>query len=144
MTDASLDCPDCSAPYGASDNYCRQCGMFVAALRAGPAMPLVKSVPVAPVLVERQRAPLPAPVKKAVTALAIGTALQIGASVAGKYLVRSAASQAAKQAGNAFRGRPAARGEGRTGATTETTTPATEAAAVSETVLIHRVWIRRG
>ena len=118
--------------------------MFVAALRAAPAMPLVKSVPAAPVHVERQRAQLPAPVKKAVTALAIGTALQIGASVAGKYIVRSAARQATKQAGNAFRLRPAARREGRTEAKIDTTTAVPEAAAVSETVLIHRVWIRRG
>ena len=50
------NCPDCQAGYQPDDNYCRQCGMFLAALRdtaivAAPA-PL-------PARVERQRAATP-------------------------------------------------------------------------------------
>lgn len=129
-----LDCPDCSAPYTIDDNYCRQCGMYVAALRQLP----VKTSPALPVRVERQRAPLPAPVKKAATALAIGTALQLGVNLAGKYL----AGQAQRQAANALRPNASSRKPQRA-ASREVARPAEETTAVSETVIVRRVWIRR-
>lgn len=130
-----LDCPDCSAPYTIDDNYCRQCGMYVAALRQ---LPVVQRKATPPARIERERAPLPAPVKKAATALAIGTALQLGVNLAGKYL----ASQAARQATNAVRPRPATSRKPEPRAR-EIATPADDTVAVSETVMIRRVWIRR-
>ena len=146
MAQTLPNCPDCQAEYQPDDNYCRQCGMFLAAVRdtaivAAPA-------PAVPTRQPRQRAPLPAPVKKAATAMAVGTALQIGVSLTGKYLAR----QAGKQALNAVTGRP------KTAKTSKRPAPAREvsvqqpapaadpyphAAAVSETVVIRRVWIRR-
>ena len=90
MNEEPRSCPDCSASYFVTDNYCRQCGMYVAALRE---MPLVKTEAAVPARTERERAALPAPVRKAATALAIGTALQIGVGLAGRYV----ASQAARR-----------------------------------------------
>ena len=139
-------CPDCQAEYQPDDNYCRQCGMFLSAIRdtaivAAPATAL-------PVRPERQRAALPAPVKKAATAMAVGTALQIGVSLTGKYLAR----QAGKQALNAVAGKPKSAKRTPRPAAKEVTVPQPAAAvdpypyagAVSETVVIRRVWIRRG
>ncbi len=109
--------------------------MYVAALRE---MPLVKTTAAPPMRFERERAALPAPVKKAATALAIGTALQIGVNIAGKFL----ATQATRQAANAVRSKPARRRQ--TPAPSREVVDGTpEAVAVSETVLIRRVWIRR-
>jgi hypothetical protein len=146
MAQTSTNCPDCQAHYQPDDNYCRQCGMFLAAVRdtaivAAPATAL-------PVREPRQRAPLPAPVKKAATAMAVGTALQIGVSLTGKYLAR----QAGKQAINAVAGRPKAARKSKRPQPSREVTPAQpapladpypHAAAVSETVVIRRVWIRR-
>lgn len=78
--------------------------------------------------------------------MAVGTALQIGVSLTGRYLAR----QAGKQAVNAVVG---SRGKGqrptraaRQGTPAPETRPADpypHAGAVSETVVIRRVWIRR-
>jgi hypothetical protein len=81
-------------------------------------------------------------VKRAATALAIGTALQIGVGLAGKYLAGQAAKSAVTAATTA---KPVRRGS------RDVTRPAeqrpsepTETTAISETVLIRRVWVRRG
>ncbi len=146
MTSTAMACPDCGTPCEATDNYCRQCGMFLA---AGRELAVAPAKPALPARYERQRATLPAPVKKAVTAVAIGTALQVGMSLTGKYLAR----QAARGAVEAVRARPRPkrqeRGERETAeAATPAVKPANDpydgAAAVSETVVIRRVWIRRG
>ncbi|MGH2633214.1 MAG: hypothetical protein ACRDG3_07375 [Tepidiformaceae bacterium] len=138
-------CPDCGSAFSLSDNYCRECGMFLAALRpASPAMPLVKSQPPLPARVERQRASLPAPVKKAATALAIGTALQIGANVAGRYFIHNAARSVVKQAGQAVRPETVQKRGKKAEQVHRSPDPLQNAAAVSETVIVRRVWIRRG
>jgi hypothetical protein len=134
-------CPDCNAGYQPEDNYCRQCGMYVAALRNTA---MVSATAAVPTRLERQRSSLPAPVKKAATAMAVGTALQITASLAGKYLAR----QAGKQAVAAVRSKPA-RTERKpareiTAAQPAAADPYPYASAVSETVVVRRVWIRRG
>lgn len=135
MTDEMQPCPDCGATFQSTDNYCRQCGMYLAALRAvAPSQHQSRAL-------EPVRAGLPAPVKKAVTALAVGTALQVGVSLAGRYL----ASQAARKATEAVVPRPK-RGKNRNPrevSPTEAEDPAPGAAALSETVMIRRVWIRR-
>lgn len=118
--------------------------MYLAALRdtaiiAAPAAGL-------PAREARERASLPAPVKKAATAMAVGTALQIGVSLTGKYLAR----QAGKQALSAV-ARPAkAKAKAKQKPTREVAPlrqqevdPYPHAGAVSETVVIRRVWIRR-
>lgn len=113
--------------------------MYLAALRDTAIVAAAPSVPAR----ATRRAPLPAPVKKAATAMAVGTALQIGVSLTGKYLAR----QAGKQAINAV-ARPSkkpAPGRGREVAAAQEAAvdPYPHAAAVSETVVIRRVWIRR-
>lgn len=133
MRDEAPTCPDCSAPFDEADNYCRRCGMYLAALRPATALavPPRSHTALAPV-----RPALPAPVKKAAAAVAIGTALQVGIGLAGRYL----ASQAARQAATAAVKAP------RSVARTERAAPASdgdEAVAVSETFLIRRVWVRR-
>ena len=141
MAETPRLCPDCQSGYELEDNYCRSCGMYLAALRDTA---IVAAEPVLPARVARQRAALPAPVKKAATAMAVGTALQIGVSLTGKYLAR----QATKQAVKAVRSKPSKEAI----RPTKEVAPAREAAmdpypgaaAVSETVLIRRVWIRRG
>jgi hypothetical protein len=136
MTSEPLACPDCTTEYILGDNYCRKCGMFLAALRA---LPVVAVKPDAPALVPRQRAGLPAPVRKAATALAVGTALQIGAGLAGKYL----AAQSARHTihGRSRRNAPAEVAPARAEPAPD---PLADTAELSETLMIRRVWIRRG
>lgn len=144
MKDSPRTCPDCQAEYTDADNYCRQCGMFLAALRDTAIVPAATALPAR---LPRERAQLPAPVKKAVTAVAIGTALQVTLGLTGKYLARQAAGQAVN-AVRPSRGkseRPSRRPTKEVTVPQETTPvdPYPGAAAVSETVLIRRVWIRK-
>ncbi len=133
MTAETCLCPDCGAEYAHDDNYCRQCGMYVAALRTVPV-----SVPPRDGAVEASRPGLPQPVRKAAAAIAIGTALQVGVGLAGRYLAR----QAARQAVSAVRPRPrAAKSEPAPARAVEDA--AVGASAISETLLIRRVWVRR-
>lgn len=137
MTEDSLACPDCTASYTVNDNYCRKCGMYVAALRA---MPLVQAAPADPPMrLDNGRAGLPAPVKKAATALAIGTALQIGVNLAGRYL----AGHATRAAANSLRSRPASMSKPAVQQSRELIDAAQDTVSVSETVMVRRVWIRR-
>ncbi len=87
----------------------------------------------------RPRAPaLPAPVKRAVTAVAVGAAVQVGMSLAGKYLLKQAAKQAltapARTIGN---------GAGRKVRKTAPSGVPDDVVAVNETVVVHRAWFRR-
>ena len=138
-------CPDCQNGFQPDDNYCRKCGMYLAALRDTAIVAAPQ--PVLPARQPRQKAALPAPVKKAATAMAVGTALQIGVSLTGKYLAR----QAGRQAVNAVVGPRAKQPKASRPSREVTPAPAPasqvdpypHAAAVSETVVIRRVWIRR-
>ena len=146
MNERPRTCPDCQASYTGADNYCRQCGMYLAALRDTAIIPAVSALPARP---PRERAQLPAPVKKAVTAVAIGTALQVGMSLTGKYLARQAASTAvsAVRPSRARAEKPARKPSKEVTVPQQTAAeidPYPGAAAVSETVLIRRVWIRKG
>lgn len=119
--------------------------MYLASLRAVQVAP-----PAARGMVRDQRAGLPAPVKKAVTAVAVGAALQVGVAVAGRYLARQAASTALgaitpkpqkpakvvmprRTPGERMPVAVTGRGDDETG----------EALAVAETFIFRRVWIRR-
>jgi hypothetical protein len=93
-------------------------------------------------------AALAAPVKRAATAMAVGTALQIGVSLTGKYLARQAGKQAVNavvrprgESKGARNSRAVAKPEPAQAAPVD---PYPHAAAVSETVVVRRVWIRRG
>jgi hypothetical protein len=113
--------------------------MYLAALRdtaivAKPA----QALPVR----QRQRAPLPAPVKKAATAMAVGTALQIGVSLTGKYLARQASKQALNAVSKPAR-KQGAKPAREVTVPVQAADPYPHAAAVSETVVVRRVWIRR-
>jgi len=132
MTDETRLCPDCGAGYAPEDNYCRQCGMYVAALRTLPV-----TTPPAAAAVATVRPGLPTPVKKAATAIAVGTALQVGVGLAGRYMARQAARQALAAVKPARRARPA----GATPAPAQD--PVEGAAGISEMLLIRRVWLRR-
>lgn len=109
--------------------------MYVAALRETTAL---TARPLQPIeRYQRERAPLPAPVKKAVTAVAVGAAMQMGLSLASRYL----AAQAAQKATRAAVSQP--RGRRRIAADRHETGLPEDIAAVSETVVVRRVWIRR-
>lgn len=141
MNEDTQACPDCGAAYVIEDNYCRQCGMYLAALRQ---VPVVKAQSSVPAKIERERATLPAPVKKAATALAIGTALQIGVGIAGKYVASQAARQAARAALSANHKKPSREPvKADEPVRAVSPLPPQETTAVSETVMIRRVWIRR-
>ena len=138
MTQPEQICPDCGAAFDVADNYCRQCGMYLAALRA------VATVEPAARAIEPVRTGMPAPVRKAATALAVGTALQVAVGLTGKYLARHAARQAVSAVRPAKvtpRRAVARRAEANPAVVEE---PLDAATAVSETLIIQRVWMRRG
>ena len=109
-----LFCPECAEPYDATDNYCRQCGMFLRDHRLPVARPTVA--------LEPRRPALPTPVRRAATAIAIGTALKITANIVGKMLAQRAASKAPARA---VARRPR------------------ESTVVSESLFVRRPWIQR-
>lgn len=121
MDDAApelLHCPECAEPYDATDNYCRECGMFLRDQRLPVARPSLALEPRRPVL--------PTPVRRAATAIAIGTALKITANLVGKLLAQRAAGKTAgKPAGRAVARRPR------------------ESTVVSESLFVRRTWIQR-
>lgn len=110
-----LFCPECAEPYDATDNYCRQCGMFLRDHRLPVARPTVA--------LEPRRPALPTPVRRAATAIAIGTALKITANIVGRLLAQRAAAN--KAPGRAVARRPR------------------ESTVVSESLFVRRTWIQR-
>lgn len=139
MQPASYPCPDCTAECDVDDNYCRRCGMFLAAAREQTAL---TARPVNTVeRYQRERAQLPAPVKKAVAAVAVGAAMQVGLSLASRYFAAQAGNRAARAAiaaanatprkSRALQEQPARSGL------------PDDIAAVSETVIVRRLWVRR-
>lgn len=139
-------CPDCGVTFEATDNYCRSCGMYLVTLRA------LEPVRRESRALEAARPGLPAPVKKAATAMAVGAALQIGVSVAGKYLARQAASSALSAVTPKAKPVRGSKDVPRVQAATRRK-PAEvvervddemgDAVAVAETFIFRRVWIRR-
>ncbi|MCY3506336.1 MAG: hypothetical protein OXH41_09250 [Chloroflexi bacterium] len=109
-----LFCPECAEPYDATDNYCRECGMFLRDNRLPVARPTVA--------LEPRRPALPTPVRRAATAIAIGTALKITANIVGKLLAQRAARKAPARA---VARRPR------------------ESTVVSESLFVRRTWIQR-
>ncbi len=137
-------CPDCQNGYQPDDNYCRQCGMYLALLSDTAIVPAPAAT--LPARRPRQRAGLPAPMKKAATAMVVGTALQIGVSLTGKYLARQAAKQAISavvrpRGSNSRNTRPSR--EVTPAPAQQAIDPYPFAGAVSETVVVRRVWIRK-
>ena len=114
---APLDfaCPDCAEPHDATDNYCRNCGMFLRDHRLPVARPVAE--------LEVRRPALPVPVRRAVTAIAIGTALKITANIVGRMLASRAAT------------RPSDRAVARR--------PQRESTVVSESLFVRRTWTQR-
>ncbi|MXZ87929.1 MAG: hypothetical protein F4Z07_03640 [Dehalococcoidia bacterium] len=117
MVDRALElltCPECAEPYDAADNYCRHCGMFLRDHR----LPVARQT----VALEPRRPALPTPVRRAATAIAVGTALKITANILGKVLAQRAANKASSRA--------LARKE-------------RETTVVSESLFVRRTWIER-
>lgn len=132
-------CPDCNSAYEIDDNYCRKCGMYLAAMRPAQ-LTAAGSRALEPV----RSAGLPAPVRKAATALAIGTALQIGVGLAGKYIASQGAKQTAVSAAKPLARRGGRKGQAAKRGDAVVRDPLEDAAAISETVMVRRVWVRRG
>lgn len=128
--DQSLSCPDCKTDYATTDNYCRNCGMYVAALRTTAVTTMETRA------LDVVRPGLRAPVRRAATAMAIGAALQIGLGLASRYVAAQAAQKAARGALSV-----PAKGRGRGVSRREPIEDDT--AIVSETLLVRRLWIRR-
>ena len=136
MEQADPRCPDCTASFDPADNYCRQCGMYLVAVRPTTAITARETMDLEPL-----RPGLPAPVRKVATAIAVGAALQVGLGLAGRYLAAQGTQKAARAA-------LASAPRTRRGAVTRREDPAAldplaDAAAMSETVIVRRVWIRR-
>lgn len=136
MDSRALPCPDCAADYDSGDNYCRKCGMYLAALGGGALATMNGSTRA----LETVRPGLPAPMRRAATAVALGAALQVGVGLAAKYF---AAQGASKAAATALATQPKRGKEQRPPRYEEDDDPLANVAAVSETVVVRRVWIRR-
>jgi hypothetical protein len=91
-------------------------------------------------IIKPERKPVPAPVKRAVAAVAIGTAVQVGAKLAGRYMAR----QAGKKAVSTLRSAPKKAAAPAAVAKSNPSAPFDDAVAVSESFTVRRVWIRRG
>lgn len=88
----TLVCPECAAPRDAGDNFCRRCGVDLVGERLPVARRPAAIAPLRPSL-----GAVPAPVKRAAAAVAVGTALRIGAGVAGRLLARRSATPPARR-----------------------------------------------
>ncbi|MEX1104135.1 MAG: hypothetical protein WED87_07785 [Dehalococcoidia bacterium] len=139
MTETEQTCPDCGVAFELADNYCRQCGMYVAALRT------LTTVPPQSLALEPARTGLPTPVNKAATAVAVGTALQLAVGLTGKYLARQAARQAVASVRPTkpvvARKRALEKANGNKPVVVDD--PMEGVTAVSETLIIQRTWMRR-
>jgi predicted amidophosphoribosyltransferase len=125
-------CASCDSVADGDDNFCRQCGAPLVGQR------LPAKVDNRRALMRPERRPVPAPVKRAVAAVAIGTAVQVGAKLAGRYMAKQAGKKAVATLKSAPRkaAAPVAR--------TNQAAPFDDAVAVSESFTVRRVWIRRG
>jgi hypothetical protein len=86
---------------------------------------------------------LPAPVAKVAVAVAAGAALQVGIGIAGKLIAYRAGKEAARGVGTkALRARSNGKREEKRPAKAGDE-PFDDVAAVSETLIVRRVWYRR-
>jgi predicted amidophosphoribosyltransferase len=125
-------CASCDSVADGDDNFCRQCGAPLVGER------LPAKVDNRRALMKPERRPVPAPVKRAVAAVAIGTAVQVGAKLAGRYMAKQAGKKAVATLKSAPK-KPAA-----AVAKSNPSAPFDDAVAVSESFTVRRVWIRRG
>jgi len=127
---AATPCPDCAVRADDTDNYCRNCGMYLAAVRNTALMPAGGTRAVAHPALPR----VPSPVAKVATVVTLGAALQVGLGIASKLIAAQA---------NAPRAKPKR--------SVRAIVPAVDAApdmpdgdVVSETLIYRRLWIKRG
>jgi hypothetical protein len=127
-------CASCDSVADGDDNFCRQCGAPLVRER------LPAKVDNRRALMKPERRPVPAPVKRAVAAVAIGTAVQVGAKLAGRYM----AKQVSKKAVSSLKSVPKKAAAPAAVAKSNPSAPFDDAVAVSESFTVRRVWIRRG
>ncbi len=135
METESTGCPDCGLVFDLDDNYCRACGMYLAALHASLKPVATEQAPRDLQVVRSHSAGLPQPVKRMATAIVVGSALQVGLGLGKRYL----AAQGARKAAEAV-----SRGGRRGRAVQPANAVPEETEAVSETLVIRRVWMKRG
>jgi uncharacterized membrane protein YvbJ len=140
MQDPAFACPDCGAACADDDNYCRKCGMYLVAVRDPVALATRPTRAVE--RYQRERAPLPAPLKRAAAAIAVGAAAQVGLSLASRYFAGQAAQKAARAAITAAAANGAPRKTRAVQQPARSGLPE-DIAAVSETVIVRRLWVRR-
>ncbi len=116
----TLVCPYCAAVRDAGDNFCRRCGVDLAGERLPVARRSAAIAPLRPSL-----SAVPAPVKRAAAAVAVGTALRIGAGIAGRLLARRSAHPAGGALARRARAAPS------------------RATVVSEALFVRRTWFER-
>ncbi len=133
-------CPECGSAFQPSDNYCRECGMYLASLRLPE--PIDAGVPRSVAVPTERRPAIPSPALQLATAVAVGTALPIGLAVASRLwalrhlaapLLRSAAARPRPPRVPA----PDAKADGRSRVQDE------DATIQVETLIIRRWWVRR-
>jgi hypothetical protein len=135
MEEPRGSCPDaCGIPDLSCDNYCRECGMYLADVREQQSITVTSTT----TALEPIRPALPVPVRRAATAIAVGAAVQVGLTLAARYLASQAARKAVESAT-----RPAATPARRARPDVERRKLPDDVAAVSETLIVRRVWIRR-
>ncbi len=122
-----MNCDTCQAHVASDDNFCRRCGVVL--------RPTVENLRLP---VKREAAQPPTVWRQAAPAVARGAAL-IMAGVAAEWLVRSAAKRAVALP---FRSRNHAT-KNRAPATRRIDQPANDTLAVSETVFVRRLILRR-
>jgi len=135
-------CPECGSEFQPSDNYCRECGMYLAALRLP--QPIEGNVARALDRPIERRLALAPPARQLATAVAVGTALPIGLTIATRlWALRRFAAPLVRNALFRPRIRPQKR--------PVPDSPRERAPAVGEeaptvhveTLIIRRWWVRR-
>lgn len=143
MTEPISPCPDCGVAFDEADNYCRNCGMYLAAAQALTLAEGREPVPARERGVQPWRPGLPSPAVRAAAAVAVGTALQVGLAIAVRALANGATREAAKPVAPRRRSPLPARQPEPRAVERSPQDPRGVLTELSETVILQRRWRRR-
>lgn len=145
MDPLAASCPDRCNAYEPGDNYCRRCGMYVAE-------PEVVDEEERTVTVVESRRPrrelqahrpgLPVPSTKVATAVAVGTAVQLGVALLARYMAGSSPRPAPRR-GIARNVAPQQAVEAREVEKSPAPVMEDNVVAVIESVTFRRTWLRK-